>query len=425
MMDGVAFENGIAVFLDRLGFESINTTPQSGDYGVDIIAKNLEITYAFQCKYYSEPVGIAAVQEVFAGKQHYECEIGVVVTNSSFTPAARKLAKEVSVVLWDGKYLNDHDFRINNMSFATSKNVETVIGSTPGKPGIVTIEIKNEQPRPASLREVIDTVEFREASKSWLGLGLLRSRPLVMDLKAMHSISVVGEEEIIGEFLASILISCQYKTTPEEINYLICTDAGVVSLILGKFNGCPQLKIPVVTYYNKAIGALQWVTIEMHKRLRLFAETSSKCLDKYNAHLKENGENALPQLLLVVCVDEIFERETGSEARESLRTILGHCRETGVFPVLYSSRRKPNLMAKQLMSECMTHIGLPLDNVEIYRGTIQAPQLERTEFIPAHVSDGEMDYIINFIKNQSNNYSSEILEAIERASALSAGKPYT
>ena len=82
-------------------------------------------------------------------------------------------------------------------------------------------------------------------------------------------------------------------------------------------------------------------------------------------------------------------------------------------------------MAKQLMLECMTHIGLPLDKVEIYRGTIQAPQLERTEFIPAHVSDGEMDYIINFIKNQSNNYSSEILEAIERASALSAGKPYT
>ena len=50
-----------------------------------------EIRYAIQCKRYSSVLGNTPVQEVCAGKALYNCQIGVVMTNSRFTQAAKEL----------------------------------------------------------------------------------------------------------------------------------------------------------------------------------------------------------------------------------------------------------------------------------------------------------------------------------------------
>jgi restriction system protein len=42
-----------------------------------------------------------AIQEVHAAKAHYRCKRTAVVTNSTFTRNARKLAKSLGVELWD------------------------------------------------------------------------------------------------------------------------------------------------------------------------------------------------------------------------------------------------------------------------------------------------------------------------------------
>lgn len=104
-MEGHKFEYFCADLLLKNGFDKADVTPGSGDQGVDIIAVKDGIKYAIQCKNYKTPLGNTAVQEVHTGKDYYNCHVAVVMTNSSFTPGAQKLADANRVLLWDRAYI--------------------------------------------------------------------------------------------------------------------------------------------------------------------------------------------------------------------------------------------------------------------------------------------------------------------------------
>lgn len=100
-MEGHEFEHFIADLLKRLGYVNVEVTKGSGDQGVDVLAEKDGIRYAIQCKNYTNPLGNTPIQEVAAGKDYYNCHIGVVVTNSYFTVGGKELASRTRVLLWD------------------------------------------------------------------------------------------------------------------------------------------------------------------------------------------------------------------------------------------------------------------------------------------------------------------------------------
>ena len=100
-MDGHAFENWCAELLKQTGFTEVEVTPGSGDQGVDILAVKEGVYYAIQCKCYSSDLDNTPIQEVYAGKEMYNCQVGAVMTNRHFTEGARKLAEKTRVLLWD------------------------------------------------------------------------------------------------------------------------------------------------------------------------------------------------------------------------------------------------------------------------------------------------------------------------------------
>lgn len=100
-MDGHGFEYWCANLLRKNGFVNVEVTPASGDHGVDILAEKDGIHYAIQCKCYSQDLGNTPVQEVYAGKEMYRCQVGVVMTNRYFTTGAKQLAEQTRVLLWD------------------------------------------------------------------------------------------------------------------------------------------------------------------------------------------------------------------------------------------------------------------------------------------------------------------------------------
>lgn len=106
-MDGHEFERFCADLLRKVGFSEVTVTPGSGDQGVDVLATKDGIKYAIQCKNYSSALGNTPVQEVTAGKQFYGCHVGVVMTNSTFTPGAIQLATATNVLLWDRRKLDE------------------------------------------------------------------------------------------------------------------------------------------------------------------------------------------------------------------------------------------------------------------------------------------------------------------------------
>lgn len=107
LMEGREFEFFCADLLQKRGFLDVEVTKGSGDYGVDILAEKDGVTYAIQCKRYEEPIGVKAVQEVYAGKDYYDRMVGVVMSNQYFTKAAADMAGKLKVMLWDRGYLEE------------------------------------------------------------------------------------------------------------------------------------------------------------------------------------------------------------------------------------------------------------------------------------------------------------------------------
>lgn len=105
-MEGVDFEDFCATLLSQRGFDEIEMTKASGDYGIDILAQKEGVTYAIQCKRYSEPVGVKAIQEAYAGRDYYDRMVGVVMTNQYFTAPAVEAAKKLKILLWDRGYID-------------------------------------------------------------------------------------------------------------------------------------------------------------------------------------------------------------------------------------------------------------------------------------------------------------------------------
>jgi restriction endonuclease Mrr len=106
LMDGDKFEHFMANVLAAKGYH-VQTTPKSGDQGVDLLLTVDNRKVAIQLKRYTGPVGNGAVQEVVAGMFHYKAKEAWVITTGSFTKSARQLAKSNRVRLIDGRELED------------------------------------------------------------------------------------------------------------------------------------------------------------------------------------------------------------------------------------------------------------------------------------------------------------------------------
>ena len=123
---GVDFEKIMIRTLRDAGMV-VHDTPASNDYGADLIIEYRGLQIAGQCKYYSNPVSVKAIQEVIGAIGYYNCDAGVVFTNNVFTQQAINLASSNGILLIDGdtleKYFNDfslfgvafsHLFRTND-----------------------------------------------------------------------------------------------------------------------------------------------------------------------------------------------------------------------------------------------------------------------------------------------------------------------
>lgn len=103
-IDGINFEYYIQRFFEDRGC-TIFETPQTNDFGADLVLYYRGRVIVIQCKYWSAPVGVKAVQEIAGAIPYYHANFGIVITNQTFTAQARKLAVANQVILIDGDAL--------------------------------------------------------------------------------------------------------------------------------------------------------------------------------------------------------------------------------------------------------------------------------------------------------------------------------
>ena len=97
---GTEFEKLVAEKLRLEGYSDIRLTDVTNDHGCDILAINPKgVSAVIQCKRYSGSVGVHAVQEADSARNFYKRTLAIVITNSTFTSAARLHASRTNVIL--------------------------------------------------------------------------------------------------------------------------------------------------------------------------------------------------------------------------------------------------------------------------------------------------------------------------------------
>ena len=98
----IEFEEFTKLYLEERNYKQVKLTQATGDFGADVLAvapDNAKI--CVQCKMYSKPVVVSAIQEIYAAKSYYKCErASVAVTSAGFTRQAIQFSENVDVFLF-------------------------------------------------------------------------------------------------------------------------------------------------------------------------------------------------------------------------------------------------------------------------------------------------------------------------------------
>lgn len=103
-MNGSEFEKFLSAHFKNLGYK-VSLTPDTNDYGADLILTKDATKTVVQAKRYKDKVGIAAVQEIAAAINYYKADKGIVISNSFFTKNAYALAEKNNIELWNREKL--------------------------------------------------------------------------------------------------------------------------------------------------------------------------------------------------------------------------------------------------------------------------------------------------------------------------------
>ena len=307
----------------------------------------------------------------------------------------------------------------------------------PGK-AAVGIEVENDKINVVTLRDVIESKEFKSAkSKISFAVGKdIAGNAIVGDLKSMPHLLIAGSTGS-GKSVCvnSIILSILYKAKPEEVK-LVLIDPKVVEL--GNYNGIPHLLIPVVTEPAKAAAALNWAVVEMDDRYRKFAEVEVRDLESYNDYVRANQEPDLVLPQVVIIIDELADlmMAAPSQVEESICRLAQKARAAGMHLIVATQRPSvdvvtglikanvPSRIAFAVSSQIDSRVILDKTGAEklVGKGDMLYNPLGMGQPIRVQgtfVSDGEVHKVLEHVKSQGEpaEYSADVIKTIDNSGA--------
>ena len=301
----------------------------------------------------------------------------------------------------------------------------------PGK-AAVGIEIANEKRDSVSIRELIDSSEFRKAKgKLSFAVGKDIEGNIVMgDISKMPHMLVAGTTGAgKSVFTNSIIMNILYKASPDEVK-LILIDPKQVEFPI--YNGIPHLLIPVVTDARKAAGALGWAVSEMLKRYKKFADNGVRDLQDYNEFVKDK-EDMEPMPQIVIVIDELADLMMAApkEVEDSICRIAQLARAAGMHLIIATQSPRVDVVTGLIKANIPSRVALKVSNNTDSRVILDEGGAEKLlgkgdllykpvglgkpmriqgSFVPT----SEVRAVVNFLKNQSKaEYSDTIIEEID------------
>ncbi|MHC1722303.1 MAG: DNA translocase FtsK [Aminipila sp.] len=307
----------------------------------------------------------------------------------------------------------------------------------PGK-AAVGIEVENEKINMVTLREIVDSKEFRDSkSKITFAVGKdIAGKAIVADLKTMPHMLIAGSTGS-GKSVCinSIIISILYKAKPDEVKFVLI-DPKVVEL--GNYNGIPHMLIPVVTEPSKAAAALNWAVAEMTDRYKKFAEEGVRDLAGFNDLVKEKGEpdRFMPQIVIII--DELADlmMAAPSQVEESICRLAQMARAAGMHLIVATQRPSVDIITGVIKANIPSRIAFAVSSQFDSRTILDMAGAEKLVgkgdmlFNPLgsgkpvrvqgnFISDSEVHSVIEHLKKQctETEYANDVICSIEKANA--------
>ncbi len=245
--------------------------------------------------------------------------------------------------------------RLNDLALRLGASPIRMEAPVPGR-RVVGIEVPNVSVSVVHFRDVLEAAGTEKArARIPLALGKdVVGKVKIGDLSRMPHLLIAGatgsgKSVCINSVVASLLT----QFTPDELQ-LIMIDPKMVEL--AAFNGVPHLRMPVVVEMDKVVGTLKWVTQEMDRRYKLFANHSARNIDGYNRAALGRGERPLNYLVLII--DELADlmMTAPEEAERTICRLAQLARATGIHLVVATQRPSVDVLTGLIKANFPTRI---------------------------------------------------------------------
>ena len=313
----------------------------------------------------------------------------------------------------------------------------------------VGIEIPNPKASLVSLRDIIDTEEFKN-SKSLLTLAVgtkTDGSGYIANLAKMPHLLIAGSTgsgKSVG--VHNIILSILYKARPDEVKFILIDPKRVE---MTAYKDIPHLYNPcciaedadVITRPNEASEALKKLVKVMESRYEKYASNMVRNIEDYNAKMISEGGDK--DYYIIVIIDELADlmMVASKEIEDSIQRLAQMARAVGIHLILATQRPtvnvitgtiKANFPARQsfqTVSSVDSKVILDSTGAESLIGKGDMLFLPPSEPRPvrlqgAFVSSKEIEQVVKFIADQDfpKFYEPVITEVSQAAAATAADK---
>lgn len=318
----------------------------------------------------------------------------------------------------------------------------------PGK-ACIGIEVPNDHRDTVSLRELIDSEEYRKAKgKLTFAVGKdIEGNIIIGDIAKMPHMLVAGTTGSgKSVFTNSIILSILYHASPDEVK-LILIDPKKVEFPI--YNKIPHLLIPVVTEPLKAAGALGWAVNEMNKRYLMFEANNVKNLQEFNDMVMEERNkpveeqdevrakiDLLPQIVIVVDEFADLMMAARSEVEDSVLRLAQLARAAGIHMIIATQSPRADVLTGLIKSNIPSRVSLSVSSNVDSRVILDESGAEKLlgngdllykpvgvkkpiRMQSGYAATSEIREVVNFLKNEHTaEYSDEVIAEVEENTPL-------
>ena len=311
----------------------------------------------------------------------------------------------------------------------------------PGK-SAVGIEVPNEKIATVGLKEVINSKEFinnRNPLAFALGKDISGNMRLCNLAKMPHLLVAGATNSGKSVCLNCILISLLYKTSPEDLRFILIDPKRVE---FSMYNGLPHLMLPnVITEADKALNAFNWAINEMERRFGLFQETRTRNLEEYNnlPDVISGEKKKLP--MIIIMVDELADLImcNKKEIEEKIMRLAQKARAAGIHLILATQRPSVDVITGTIKANFPSRIAFAVTSFQDSRTILDqggaenllgrgdmlyAPvdAAEPSRIQGAFVSGEEVYKVVEFVKdNNPSDFDEEVESKILTAHKAGGG----